>query len=146
YYQYWVLADYGAAKTTFKRVSEILPGSSEVQMALGRIARDEGHWDESNSYFDRGLSLDPRNVDLLSLVALNYTVLRQFPAALKFFDRALDIVPKDPDLIAAKAGIHQAQGNLKEAAMLLSELDAQTSTYMPFYTKLTHLRLERHYD
>jgi tetratricopeptide (TPR) repeat protein len=58
----------------------------------------------------------------------------------------LDIVPKDPDLIAAKAGIYQAQGNLKEAAMLLSELNAQTSSWMPFYTKLTQLRLERNYD
>ena len=30
YYQYWVLRDYGAAKTTFGRVSKMLPGSSEV--------------------------------------------------------------------------------------------------------------------
>ena len=30
YYQYWVLHDYGAAKTTFDRVSKMLPGSSEV--------------------------------------------------------------------------------------------------------------------
>src|SRR6266545_1808563 len=47
YYQYWVLYDYGLAKTTFGRVSKTLPGSSEVPMALGRIARREGHWDES---------------------------------------------------------------------------------------------------
>ena len=30
YYQYWVLRDYGAAKTTFERVSKMLPGNSEV--------------------------------------------------------------------------------------------------------------------
>ena len=30
YYQYWVLRDYGAAKTTFGRVSKMLPGNSEV--------------------------------------------------------------------------------------------------------------------
>ena len=30
YYQYWVLRDYGLAKTTFERVSKMLPGSSEV--------------------------------------------------------------------------------------------------------------------
>jgi TolB-like protein/Tfp pilus assembly protein PilF/tRNA A-37 threonylcarbamoyl transferase component Bud32 len=146
YYQRHLLGDLEAAKTTFKRVSEILPGTSEVTMALGRIARDEGHWDESNSYLDRALSLDPRNVDLLSLAALNYTMLRQFPAALRFYDRALDIVPKDSDLIAAKAGIYQAQGNLKEAAMLLSELNAQSSSWMSFQAKLIQLRLERNYD
>ena len=31
YYQYWALRDYGAAKTTFGRVSKMLPGSSEVR-------------------------------------------------------------------------------------------------------------------
>ncbi len=30
YYQYWVLRDYGSAKTTFERVSKMLPGNSEV--------------------------------------------------------------------------------------------------------------------
>ena len=30
YYQYWVLRDYGLAKTTFERVSKMLPSSSEV--------------------------------------------------------------------------------------------------------------------
>ena len=30
YYQYWALRDYGAAKTTFNRVSKMLPGNSEV--------------------------------------------------------------------------------------------------------------------
>ena len=32
YYQYWVLRDYELAKTTFGRVSKMLPGSSEVPM------------------------------------------------------------------------------------------------------------------
>ena len=31
YYQFWVLRDYGLAKTTFGRVSKMLPGNSEVQ-------------------------------------------------------------------------------------------------------------------
>ena len=35
YYQYLVLRDYGSAKTTFGLVSKMLPGSSEVPMALG---------------------------------------------------------------------------------------------------------------
>ena len=30
YYQFWVLRDYGLAKTTFDRVSKMLPGSSEA--------------------------------------------------------------------------------------------------------------------
>jgi cytochrome c-type biogenesis protein CcmH/NrfG len=39
YYQYRVLRDYEAAKATFRRVSEMLPSSSEVALALGRVLR-----------------------------------------------------------------------------------------------------------
>ena len=65
YYQYWVLRDYGLAKTTFGHVSKMLPGSSEVPSALGAVTRREGNWDESIAYLEQALALDPRNVELL---------------------------------------------------------------------------------
>ena len=34
-------------------------------MPLARVARREGHWDESIAYFEQALALDPRNVELL---------------------------------------------------------------------------------
>ena len=143
YYQYWGLRDYGSAKTTFGHVSKLLPGSSEVPRALGLIARREGHWDESVAYFEQALTLDPRNVELLIAAASTYTMLRQFPAALKLYDRGLDITPNDPDLMASKAGIYQAQGNLQEAAKLLVEVNAQTLSGNAFATKIIQLTLER---
>jgi tetratricopeptide (TPR) repeat protein len=72
YYQYWVLRDYGLAKTTFKRVQKMLPGSSDVLNGLGALSRREGHWDESVAYSEQALVLDPRNVDLLNETALTY--------------------------------------------------------------------------
>ena len=72
-------------------------------------------------------------------------MLRQFPAALKLYDRALDITPNDPDLMAAKAGIYQAQGNLQEAAKLLSEINWQTPAEDTLQIKITQLKLERKY-
>ena len=83
YYQYWVLRDYALAKTTFKEVSKMLPGRSEVPYALGLVTRREGQWDESVAYFEQALALDPRNVEFLTDTALTYAMLRQFPAALK---------------------------------------------------------------
>jgi TolB-like protein/Tfp pilus assembly protein PilF len=143
YYQYWGLRDYGPAKTTFGRVSKMLPGSSEIPKALGLIARREGNWDESIAYFEQALTLDPRNVELLIDAASTYTMLRQFPAALKRYDRALDITPNDPDLIASKVGIYQARGYLQEAAKLLTEINAQTLSVNAFGTKIIQLTLER---
>jgi TolB-like protein/cytochrome c-type biogenesis protein CcmH/NrfG len=145
YYQYWVLRDYGLAKTAFGRVSKMLPGSSEVREALGRVTRREGNWDESIAYFEQGLVLDPRNVELLIDAAETYSSVRQFPAALKLYDRALDITPNNPDVIAFKASIFQAQGNLQEAAWLLSEIPGQKPFEVIFLAKINQLRLERNY-
>jgi TolB-like protein/class 3 adenylate cyclase/Tfp pilus assembly protein PilF len=145
YYQYWVLRDYGLAKTTFERVRKSLPGSSEIPKALGYITRREGHWDQSIAYFEQALALDPRNVELLMDAAWTYAMLRQFPAALKLYDRALDIKPNDPDVMAAKASIYQAQGNLQEAARLLSQISAQTPSGDTVSIKFDQLRLERNY-
>jgi tetratricopeptide (TPR) repeat protein len=145
YYQYWVLRDYQAAKTTFGRVSKILPGSSEVPKALALIARREGHWDQSVAYFERALALDPRNLDLLLDVAENYGALRRFSAAQKLYDRVMDITPNDPNVMALKAGIYLAQGDVQEAAKLLTGINGQAAHEQTFYTKIVQLRLERNY-
>src|SRR4030095_13386115 len=145
YYQSSVLRDYGLAKTTFEHVSKMLPSSSEAPMALGRIARREGHWDQSIAYQEQALGLDPRNVELLNDTAGTYADLRQFPRALKLYDRALDILPNDPSRLAAKAIMYQAEGNLEQAAKLLSEINVQTPLEFIFVIKITQLRLERNY-
>jgi serine/threonine protein kinase/Tfp pilus assembly protein PilF len=145
YYQYWVLGDYPAAKTTFREVSKTLPGNSDVPYALGRVTRREGHWDQSIAYFEQALTLDPRNVELLEDAAWTYAMLRQFPAALKLCDRVLDIMPNDLDVIAKKASGYQAQGNLQEAARLLSGINEQTPNDDTFQIKITQFRLERNY-
>jgi len=145
YYQYLVLRDYERAKTTFGRISKLLPGSSEVPRALALIARREGHWDQSIAYFEQALALDPRNIELLINAAWTYARLRQFPEALERYDRALDITPNDPEVLAGKAGIYQAQGNLKEAAMFLTQISAQHSNENTASVKYDQLRLERNY-
>ena len=145
YYQFRVLRDYRLAKTTFKELRKMLPGRSEVPYALGLVSQREGNWDESVADFEQALTLDPRNAEILIDAARNYAMLRQFPAALKLYDRALDIIPNDPYLTETKARIYQAQGNLKEAAKMLVEVNAQTPSTSALVTKITQLRLERNY-
>ena len=145
YYQFWVLRDYGSAKTTFSRISKMLPSRSEAPVALAAIAQREGHWDQSVAYIEKALDLDPSNVELLWQAAVTYANIRRFPAALRIYDRALDITPNEWELMAEKASIYQAQGNLQEAARLLSGI-TETSPGGAFDTKINQLRLERNYS
>ena len=146
YYQFLVLRNYGLAKSTFGRVSKMLPSNSDVLMALSKVARREQQWNESIAYSEQALALDPRNVELLMNTAITYAELRKFPAALKLYDRVLDITPSDVEARARKASIYQAQGNLQEAAKLLSEVSWQTPNSNIVDVKITLLRLERNYD
>ena len=76
--------------------------------------------------------------------AAAYAQLRQFPKALKLYDRVLDITPNDLDVMATRARIYQAQGNLPEAAKLLSEINWQTPAHgATFEAKINQLLLER---
>ena len=143
YYQYWVLRDYQLAKTTFKLVQKMLPGSSDVLMGLGGVSGREGRWDESVTYWEQALALDPLNEQLLVRAAWTYGYRRQFPAALKLVDRVLAITPNDPDVMALKAGIYQTLGNLEQAAKFLSQINAETASESAFESKITQLRLER---
>ena len=145
YYQYWVLDDYRLAKTTFKQVSKLLPGNSEIPAALGYLTQQVGDVDESIAYFEQGLALDPRNMDLLVSAAATYALLRQFPVAIKLYDRALAIIPNDPELMALKATMYQAEGNLQESAKLLIDVNERTTLWNVFATKLDQLRLERNH-
>ncbi len=146
YYQYWVLGDRGLAKTTFGRVSKMLPGSSEVPHALALVNRREGgHWNESIAYFKQALALDPRNVELVWEAAQTYVMVRRFPDALKLFDRLLDMTPNDLEAVSYKVWIYQAQGNLQEAARLLSGVNEQTPNMSLFQTKINQLRFQRNY-
>ena len=142
-YQVVVLRDYELAKTTYRLVSKMLPGSSAVPASLAWIARRQGHWDETIGYYEQALALDPRNIELLIGAAANYSDLRKFGAALKLCDRALDIQPNDSGLMAFKAGIYQGQGNLEEAAKLLPDVNADNPSLFVFGAKVTQLRLER---
>jgi tetratricopeptide (TPR) repeat protein len=142
-YQVVVLRDYELAKTTYRLVGKMLPGSGELPAALAWIARRQGHWDETVGYYEQALVLDPRNIELLIGAASNYSDLRKFGAALKLCDRALDIQPNNSGLMAFKAGIYQGQGNREEAAKLLPEVNAENPSLYVFGAKVTQLRLER---
>jgi serine/threonine-protein kinase len=127
----------------FEQARQFLPNSSRIPESLALVARRQGQWDRSESYFNEAERLDPRNVYLLSQHALSYLALRRFPEALRKFDQVLNITPDDVDTLAFKAGILQAEGDLSQASALLAPLHPAADDINAVETQAYQAILER---
>jgi TolB-like protein/Tfp pilus assembly protein PilF len=121
YYHYGCVDDFETAVRCYEEARKFLPNSSLIPQSLAFVARDQGHWDRSESYFNEAERLDPRNASLLTRHAQFYIALRRFPDALRKLDQILEIVPNDIDALVEKAAIAQAEGDLPRAATLLAQ-------------------------
>ena len=122
FYHYACLRDYDTAVRYFEQARQFVPNSSRIPEWLAFVARRQGQWDRSESYFNEAERLDPRNVELLTQHALSSIHFRHFSEALRKLEQVLNITPDDVDTLALKAGIAQAQGDLPRAATLLDPL------------------------
>ncbi|PYI97973.1 MAG: hypothetical protein DME98_06220 [Verrucomicrobia bacterium] len=143
YYHYACLKDYDAALRYFEQARQFLPNSSRIPEVLAYVARRQGKWGWSESYFNQAERLDPRNVRLLTNQAFSYSVLRRFPEALRKFDQVLNIIPDDVDTLAYKAAILQAEGDLPRAAALLAPLRPNADHTSALETQVYQAILER---
>ncbi len=122
YYHYGCVNDFETAVRCYEQARKFLPNSSLIPQSLAFVARDQGQWERSESYFNEAERLDPRNVSLLTRHAQFYIAMRRFPEALRKLDQILDIVPNDIDALVEKAAIAQAEGDLPRAATLLAQV------------------------
>jgi TolB-like protein/Tfp pilus assembly protein PilF len=143
HYYYACLKDYDTAVRYFEQARPLLPNSSQIPESLAYVARRQGQWDRSESYFNEAERLDPRNVNLLSQHALSYMVLRRFPEALRKLDQVLDITPDDVDTLAVKAAIAQAEGDLPRAAAILAPLRPGADLNQALETQVYQAIVER---
>jgi serine/threonine-protein kinase len=142
-YHYFCLKDYDTAVRYFEQARQLLPNSSRIPESMAYVARRQGQWDRSESYFNEAERLDPRNVSLLTQHALSYISLRRFPEALRKLDQVLNITPDDVDTLVLKAGIAQAEGDLPRAAAFLAPLRPAPDLTQALETQVYQAILER---
>jgi TolB-like protein/Tfp pilus assembly protein PilF len=66
YYHYWGFHHYDDANAEFKRALQVAPSNIAALSGLAFIARRTGHWPQALAYFDKGLSVSPRDAQLLA--------------------------------------------------------------------------------
>ncbi len=122
FYHYACLKDYDTAVRYYQQARQLLPNSSQIPELLAYVARRQGQWDRSESYFNEAERLDPRNVNILSQQSASYICLRRFPEALRKANQVLNLMPDDVNVVAGKAAVAQAEGDLPRASALLAPL------------------------
>ena len=142
-YHYSCLKDYDTAVRYFEQARQLLPNSSKIPESLAYVARRQGQWDRSESFFNEAERLDPRNVSLLTQHAQLYILLRRFPEALRKFDQVLNITPDDLDTLVVKAAVAQAEGDLPRASTLLAPLHPNADDTQALETQVYQAILER---
>jgi TolB-like protein/Tfp pilus assembly protein PilF len=143
YYHYACLKDYDTAVRYFEKARRFLPNSSQIPFALAAVTRRQGHWDQSEMYFNEAERLDPRNVSLLTQHALSYKDRRLFSEALRKLEQILNITPDDVDTIVEKGAIAQAEGDLLSASALLTSLQLAGGDINALETQAYQAILER---
>src|SRR6266704_2891271 len=98
-YYYYCLKDYDKAVRYFEQARQLLPNSGRIPELLGYVARRQGQWDRSDSYFNEAEKLDPRNVYVLTQHATTNISRRRFPEALQKLEQVLNITPDDVDAL-----------------------------------------------
>lgn len=122
YFQYWGMRDYKGARDLLLQLRLIWPGNAEIVQALAWISARLGDWQASISYFDRAITLNPRDLFLRTGAAFTRMDTRDFSGAQQQLDDALAIWPNDPGLLGLKAQVFHARGALDEAQASIAQL------------------------
>jgi TolB-like protein/Flp pilus assembly protein TadD len=94
YSYYYGDRDYERALSEFEIAKRDLPNEAEAYSAIAAIQRRQGKWAESTANFEKAVSLDPKNANVLFNLGLNYMAQRDFETADKIFDRAIAAGPQ----------------------------------------------------
>ena len=84
---YWGEKNYDAALKEFEVAAATSPNNAEIYNYVGGIYRRQARWRDSIASFERALSLDPRNVDVVFFAATNHLFMRDWTAATAGYKR-----------------------------------------------------------
>jgi serine/threonine-protein kinase len=105
YSYYYGDRDYQRALAEFEIAKRDLPNEADAYSAIAAIQRRQGKWAESTANFEKSVSLDPKNANVLFNFAFNYMAQRDFETADKVFDRAIAANPQSFSAYGMKSAL-----------------------------------------
>jgi TolB-like protein/Flp pilus assembly protein TadD len=146
-YRYRVQRDFAGALAAYQEAQKRLPNNALVYQNMAYVQRRLGRWQDAEASYKKALELDPRDIQLLSSMGLEfYSYLRRFDDALTITNRALEISPDSEPTRGNKAAVLLSAGRLSEAAQELARIPANSTDDWVVGTRLTQALYERRYD
>jgi TolB-like protein/Flp pilus assembly protein TadD len=134
YSYYYGDRNYERALAEFEIAKRDLPNEAQAYSAIAAIQRRQGKWTESNANFEKSITLDPKNINVLFNLAFSYTAQRNFEAADKIFDRTLAAAPQSYGSRGMKGALAiMWKGDIRSA-------EKQVSLMPPDYSIVTAAR------
>ena len=146
YYRYHIERDYEGARVAFEQLRERMPSSSEVLVALARIARRQSRWTDSLRLYEQAALLNPRDIHLCMDRAWTFSMLRQFAGTADQIARALAISPDDPEVLVNKAELLRVTGDLPGARAVLARVPAGATSGQAENVRFWLAMWERKFD
>jgi serine/threonine protein kinase/Tfp pilus assembly protein PilF len=94
---YWGYRDYDGALAELEVARQSLPNDARIFRLTGTIQKRQGHWEESTRNLERAAELDPRDIESLQGVAMNYWFCRRYAEAKRWYARVLVFEPNDAE-------------------------------------------------
>ena len=144
-YAYYGHNDYANALVAYRKALQTAPNNTSALAQIGYVERRQGHWQSSIHYQERALTLDPRNVQILSALGRSYWTLCRYDRAEEIFQEALAVNPQDPGVTSELASLYQSEGYMAHADQALAGVKISPNDWLNFRPKLWQALLKRHY-
>jgi serine/threonine-protein kinase len=124
--------DYDGALAELEVARRSLPNSPDVFALMAGIQGSQGRWEESIRNFERAIELDPRNVNTLHQIGLNYGAVRRYAEQKSKFDRILAIEPSNVRVKAERAFVEvNWKADTRPLHQFIDEIRATNPAAMP---------------
>ena len=97
------------------------PKRPDIQISIGAIAYDRGHYEEARIAYEKALALEPDSLMALDNLGKISAVEKDWDRAKSYLQRAITLRPGFASALSTLGGIHVLEGDLESAEKCLLE-------------------------
>jgi serine/threonine protein kinase/Flp pilus assembly protein TadD len=122
---YYCYRDFERAQVQISIAAQTLSNSPDLLELTALVDKVQGRWEKSTAALEKAVTLDPRNPELLEMLADQYSMRRRYRDFERVWDRLIQLKPDDPMVRVMKieAGFME-KGDLKTTRAEIEALPA----------------------